>query len=199
VYRRQNDRAAVEKLGPVADLPDDTLWPDPYVMEVHALQVGMMVRLNRAVGRMREQPHEGIALLRQIAADYPKAERPWLDLGRALNEVKEYSPAEQALDRAVALAPESVEIWFQLGVARFCQANYRAAADAFGKAVHLKPTYGLAHYNLGHCRNQLGDRAGARAAFRAALRYRPDYAAAQKELDQLRPSGPKESEDKPRP
>jgi tetratricopeptide (TPR) repeat protein len=186
VYQRRKDRSALQKLGSVAGLPADEMWPDRFVAEVERLRVGMKALINQALDLVRQgQAPKGIDILRETAACYPEAERAWFFLGQTLNTVKSFPAAEEALARAVALVPGSLEAWFQLGISRFRQGKYSEAADAFEKVIQLKVNHGLAHYNLGQCRKQLGDRPGAMAAFRAALRYKPDNVPAQKELDQL--------------
>jgi tetratricopeptide (TPR) repeat protein len=192
VYLRRKDRAALKEFGAVAELPNDPRWPDRYVDEVLALEVGLQPRLFQATGLVRhDQVQAGIDQLQDIVADYPNSARAWLVLGKAFMTAKDYPAAEEALDKAAGLSPKSVDAWFQLGGVRFLRGDYRAAADALGKAVRLKPNYALAHYNLGYCRKKLGDRSGAIAAFRAALRYQPDHALARKELDQLLAPGRK--------
>jgi tetratricopeptide (TPR) repeat protein len=190
VYARRKDPAAVRKLGPVAALPDDVMWPDPFVQEVVRLQVGLGVQLGKADELLRHgQARQGVALLRETAERYPEAERAWLALGRALIEVKDFAAAEQALAKAAALAPQSVRAWYQLGRARYGRGDYRPAADAFARAARLKPNDAAAHYELGRCLQQLGDRKGAVAAFRAALHYKPEYAAARTALTELSGEG----------
>jgi tetratricopeptide (TPR) repeat protein len=184
--------SALVKLGPAVGLPEDPMWPDPFVLEVERLHVGMEVRLRQGAELVGQgQVETGIALLQKTVADYPKAAQAWLDLGKALIKGKDYPAAEEALDKAAALAPASADAWFLLGGTRFLRGNYRGAADAFDRAIRLKPNYVLAHYNLGQCRKRLGDRSGAIAAFRAALRWQSDYGPAQQELDRLLKSEPK--------
>jgi tetratricopeptide (TPR) repeat protein len=171
-----------------AALPDDPPWPDPFVEEVEALQVGLQARLARADVLLRQgRAEEALAVLGETAARYPESARPRLALGQALIQTRHPEAAERELRRATELEPELVEAWFDLGVALSLQEKAGAAAECFRRTVRLKPDHGLAHYNLGQCLKVLGDRAGAVQAFGAAVRARPDYEPALRELRALQP------------
>jgi cytochrome c-type biogenesis protein CcmH/NrfG len=169
-----------------ADLPEDVPWPDPFVLEVEALQVGVRVRLAAAGALLRqERPGEAVALLEEVVRSRPESVPAWVQLGQALLGLKENGPAERAFTEALGRAPDSVEGRFGRGCARFFLGRTRDAAEDFRRVVRLKPDHVLAHFNLGQCLKQLDDPAGAAREFHEALRCRPDHAPARTALRAL--------------
>ncbi len=184
--RRADPGAAEEARRQGTALPDDTIWPDPFVEEVAQLRTGKQVALERADKRLRQgRISEAVTLLQDTVRDYPDSDWAWYLLGKALNLRQDWPAAEQALRRAAELAPEAAEIQFHRGVALFRLQNLRAAIACFRKATQLKPDYDVAYYNLGRCLHQQGDRSGAIAAFRAALRCEPNLVEARAALANL--------------
>jgi tetratricopeptide (TPR) repeat protein len=187
VHQRQGDaEAAAGELRRAAALPEDASWPDPFLDDVARLHTGKQFALERADRLLQAgQTGEALTVLLDTVRDYPEADWGWLLLGRVYLERKELYLAEEALGKAVALAPESVEPQFYLGLALYFQGKHQPAADHFRRATRLKPSFGLAHYNLGHCLLHLGDRKGATEAFRTAIACKPDYANAHVNLAEL--------------
>jgi tetratricopeptide (TPR) repeat protein len=187
IHERRGDKTAVDQeLRVVQNLPDDPVWPDPFMEEVEQLQRGRQARFKRvdqllAQGRERE----AIALLQEMVRDYPDSDRAWLWLGRALVQAEEFARAEQALRVALKRKPDLIEAHFYLGVVLFEQGNPHAAAGSFRKATELKPDHAVAHYNLGHCRLREGDREGALRSFRTAVECKPHYAEAHANAGEL--------------
>jgi tetratricopeptide (TPR) repeat protein len=175
VYHRQGkaDAAEQERQRAVA-LRDPQPMLDPYLREAQALGVGRGHALRRAEALVRQgQTAAGIALLVEVARDYPSSEKAWQTLGWALLEARDPFRAEHALRRAVAVAPRYAEGQFYLGVSLFRQGRAREAAQHFRLAAEVRPDDGDAHHNLGRCLDQVGDCPGALAAFRAAVRSKP--------------------------
>jgi tetratricopeptide (TPR) repeat protein len=196
IRHRQGDTAAAEEDARLAaQLPDDPLWPDPFIEEVEELGVGAQARLSLASQRfLQGRGQEAVTLLRDAAAQWPDADRVHLLLGQTLLRLGDAAGAEQAFRRALTFKPNLVEAYFQLGNALFFQEKITAATEAFRETIRLKPAYALAHYNLGHCLKQQENRPGAMAAFREALRYQPNYADAHINLGDLLAEDGKDAE-----
>jgi tetratricopeptide (TPR) repeat protein len=193
--RLGNAAAAAADLRRSADLPDGPGWPDPFVAEIEALQVGERAALQRAARLINQgRVPEGARLLRQTTRDYPRSYGAWLMLGQGLLKGQDFAAAEQALRRAVRLAPAPVDARYFLGVALLERGESRSAADCFRAAAQLKPDHALAYYQLGRCLGRLGDRAGAVGAFRDAVRCKPDLADAHAELGELLLQGGRRAE-----
>lgn len=155
-------------------MPDDPPWPDPFLQELFALRTGERSNIKRAqklldLGRVPQ----AIALLQQMVEEYPGSATCWLMLGRALVHQQSWAAAEQALAKALRLAPENPEIHVQMGVALYYAWNPRAAAH-FRKAIQTQPDCAPAYYNLGLWLARIHDAAGATDAFRQAIRIQPN-------------------------
>jgi len=186
-YRLGKAEQAREELKRAAQLPDDEPWPDPFVAEVEAMQVGVGVELTRASSLLHGgQPGAAVALLEDIVQRRPDSGVAWLRLGRTLLRLNDPERAEQALQEAVERTPDSVEAWFQLGCARFFLGRLGEAAGNFRRTLRLKPDHTLAHFNLGQCLKKSGASAEAAEEFRQALRCQPDYAPAREALGAMR-------------
>lgn len=159
------------------DLPADPPWPDPFQEEVLSLMIGKQARLARLQTLHRQgRTAEALELARQLEKDYPDVY--WLVEGRGQMTRGDFVGAEQALRKAIELAPGSVEAHFDLGTVLFQQRNLAAAAASFRKVTELEPGYGPAYLRLGRCLESQGDRAGALSAFEAAVLYMPQQAEA---------------------
>lgn len=177
--RRGDGTAAAEARARADRMPDDPLWPDPFIQEVWQFRTGKQAELSRADELLRQdRVAEAVSLLQRTVRTYPDSDWGWYLLGKALNRRQEWEASEQALRRAAQLAPGAPEVQFYLGVALYHRRDYHAAAAAFQRATELKPSYDLAHFNLGHCRDLAGDPAGADAALQAALRCNPELVEA---------------------
>lgn len=171
----------------VADLPDDPAWDDPFVRQVEELQVGQAADLRGAGELMaRGAYREAIPRLERAVNRDPGADRPRLQLGRALLLAGEPAAARSVLEELTRRHPDSVDGWYHLGLAHLDLGDPAAAAVALARAVKLKPDHALGHYQLGVARHRQGDRAGAVAALEEALRCRPDYEPASRLLREVR-------------
>jgi tetratricopeptide (TPR) repeat protein len=184
--RSGNATAAEEARRQAAGLPDDPIWPDPFVEEVAQLRTGKQAALERADKKLRRgRISEAVSLLQDTVRAYPDSDWAWYLLGKALNQRQDWLAAEQALRRAAQLTPEAAEIQFQRGVALFQLHNLQAATACFRKATQLKPDYDVAYHNLGQCLRRQGDPAGAIEAFRAALCCDPNLVDARTALAKM--------------
>jgi tetratricopeptide (TPR) repeat protein len=180
VQARRGDGAAAAEARTRADrMPEDPVWPDPFIAEVQQLRTGKQADLGRADDLLRQgRVADAVTLLRRTVQTYPDSDWGWYLLGKALNRQQDWTTSERALRKAAELAPGAPEVQFYLGVALYHQQDYRAAAACFQRATELKPNYDLAHFNLGHCLDLAGDPSGADAAQQTALRCNPDLTAA---------------------
>jgi tetratricopeptide (TPR) repeat protein len=175
IYQRTGDgKAADQQSQKAALLREDPPWPDPFLHELVELRTGERANIKRAqklldLGRISQ----AVTLLRRMADDYPDSATSWLMLGRALVHEQNWVAAEQALNRALQLAPDNPEIHVQMGVALYCQWNPRATAH-FRKAIELQPNCAPAYYNLGLWLLRIHDTVGAMDAFRQAIRIQPN-------------------------
>jgi tetratricopeptide (TPR) repeat protein len=169
-----------------AQLPEDRMWADRYVEEVHKLQVGGDADLRdaRALLAAGRVPDAVTTLQRAIATSRnPTPAR--LLLAGVLNQARDHRTARLVAEQAIQSDPDAVEGWFQLGVAQF-ETGDPKAVESFERVVKLKPDHAYGYHNLGLARKKRGDREGAEAAFEAAIRCRPDYDAPRQALAELR-------------
>ena len=187
VEQRSGDSgAAARERGLASELPDDQDWFDPFVDEINREKLGRAFRLNFALQQLDvKPPAAAVALFEALVRDYPDWDQAWLAYGRVLFKNGAYSPAADALSKAVSLAPDSVDGHFYLGSAFFQRGEWREAASQFREVTRVKPDHALAYYNLGHCLKRLDDRAGAMEAFRAAVRCKASMAVAHTNLGAL--------------
>jgi len=179
IYQQLGDKtAAALEARRAAMFREDPPRPDPFVDELDRLRTGERARTKQAerlleVGRLPQ----ATTLLQQLVRDYPNSANGWFMLGRALVRQRQWPAAEQALQRAIGLAPDNPETRVQLGIAFYFQGNADAEA-AFRKAIELKPDCAPAYYNLGLWSIKQHRPAAAVDAFRTAIRLQPDLADA---------------------
>ena len=156
--------------------------------QVERFYVGLNARLKEVTQlAQRGQLDSAVTLLKSTVSAYPKSHTAWGFLGKGLGDMKDYAGAEDALQKAIALAPslDKAEHWFYVGVYRQEQRKFKEAAEAYRTTVELRPQDAAAHFSLGECLEASGDRKGAADAFREALRHRPDMAKARERLEKV--------------
>jgi tetratricopeptide (TPR) repeat protein len=168
-----------------AMLPDDLAWPDG-TEQVDELRVGWRGRISRAKSLLNaDQPAEALKLLVETVGKYPDNDQVWVALGVAKENMKDFTGAEEAYRKGIALAPDRAAHRIEVG--KFLQARqrYQEAAAVFRDAIQLSPFEAAIHFQLGVCLQSLGDYAGAAEAYRQALRYNPNLNAARQNLERL--------------
>jgi protein O-GlcNAc transferase len=179
-----DEAAASRERAQAAGLPEDPPWPDPFFEETLALQVGKQAGLARLhMLNRQDRIAEARTLAHRLEDQYP--EIYWLVEGREQMDRGNLAAAEEALRKAVRLAPDSVDTYVDLGTVLFRQKNYGAAADCFQKVIELVPGHGAAYRSLGECQRAQGNRAAAIEAFRTSLRYVPQSAETHRDLGSL--------------
>jgi tetratricopeptide (TPR) repeat protein/prophage maintenance system killer protein len=105
-----------------------------------------------------------------------------LGLGRVLHPLGRTAEGAAALERAVALRPQSVEGWCNLSALRVEQGRADEALAAAARALELHPDLGAAELNRGDALRQLGRFSDAAAAYERAVALRPRWPAALNKL-----------------
>jgi tetratricopeptide (TPR) repeat protein len=187
LYERQADQSAAEREAQmVAQLPGDSVWPDPFSEELVPLRVDRRSRFKKATQLMAQRKiKEAIDTLNELIRDAPDFDVAWLKLGHILYQAGEPAKAERALLRSLELKPESVEGQYYMGTVILSQGRFREAEPYFRKATELKPDDALAHHGLGRCLKLAGDNQGAIQEFRTAVSCYPNLAEAHRDLAEL--------------
>ena len=122
----------------------------------------------------------GCALSRKPAPAEPshKNFKYYFDRGVALFNRGEYFGAAGALNRALALNPDSAVTLNLLGICRFQRKEYAAARAHFEKAARADPSYAQAVNNLASVYFVQAEYDRAEASFKKALEIKPDLASA---------------------
>lgn len=118
------------------------------------------------------EPARIAAVLESVAAERPKEVEPLVFLAKARAAAGDMAGAEQALRRAVRLAPARADIWSLLGETFVIEAKGDIGADAklaFGRALKADPKDLRARYYMGRARIAEGDVAGGVGDWRVLL------------------------------
>lgn len=117
---------------------------------------------------------EDVVLWRLAVREEPDRAAFWDRLGLALTERHDYGPAEEALQRAVALDPGSFNAQLNLGVLLHTTRRPRLAVESFQQALELQPKHVNANLNLGLSYLDSGNLPAAYERFRTAASLKPD-------------------------
>jgi len=115
-------------------------------------------------------PAQMAAVWRDIAAQHPADATPLAHLAQSEFDAGQPGEADQALHRALTLAPRRADLWEMLGITQVIRANGDVgpdAQDAFRHAVAIDPASLNARYYLARARIAAGDAAGGLADWRA--------------------------------
>jgi Tfp pilus assembly protein PilF len=138
---------------------------------------------------------------RAVAAD-PSLWRSWMALGRVYDGNKDWSGAQTAYDKALAVQPDSPIIINNMGMSLMMQHRYDEAAQDFQRALTIDPTMDMTRANLRlamawqgkYDEALVGAQAGSRADALNNVGYvamlRGDQEAAQKYFSQALESSP---------
>ncbi len=141
-------------------------------------------------------PAEFAAVWGDIAAHHPDDPTPLAEFAKAEFASGQAGEAEQALQRAIAIAPNRPDLWDMLGVTLVTQANGAVGPDAqaaFRHLLALDPNSADARYYLARARIAGGDVQGGLAAWRALLAVLPPgdprHDALSQEIQQVASAG----------
>lgn len=177
--RLGNNMGADEAQRTAARLPEETVWPDPFLLEINQLRTGLGATVDAANYHLRHgNAKAAVTLMEKATRDYPEKPRAWLVLGKALNEATNFPGAEQALRKAVQLEPTSLDARVELGNALFGLEKYSEAEANFREAIRMQPNLAEGWFNLGLCRMNQRDNEGAIESFDKATRLKPDLTLA---------------------
>jgi tetratricopeptide (TPR) repeat protein len=98
----------------------------------------------------------------------------------AIKQIKDknYSAAENTLEKALLKKPGDAVMHNHLGLALKNQGKYKEALTSYEKALKLKPDYYEAMNNLAVTYEMLGDKKKAMVFYKKALSLKPSYAEA---------------------
>ena len=173
--RSGNQTAAEEAFRRAAQLPEQPVWPDPFLMEINQLRTGLIAMTDTAENWLKQgYVTNAVALMQEAVRQYPERMSAWLVLGKTLTQSGKLADAERALRHAVQLEPDSVAARTELGSALFAQAKYSEAEANYREALRINPNLAEAWFNLGLCLMNQRDSAHAIEAFQNAVRFKPD-------------------------
>jgi len=104
-----------------------------------------------------------------LSRDFPDRWEPWFWLGTAALARGQLAPAEQALERSLALNAGAAQVWVQRGIVAQERGDHAAAVRFLSQAVAQAPRMPEAHLNLGFSFDALGRTSEAERSFRAFL------------------------------
>jgi tetratricopeptide (TPR) repeat protein len=125
---------------------------------------------------------DDVVLWRLAVREEPNRAPYWDRLGLALTERKDFAPAEEALQRAIALDPNYFNAQLNMGVLMQTGGHAHEAVKAYRHAIELQPRHVNAHLNLGMALLEIGDLKGAHDEFKTAVALKPDNPDAQRLL-----------------
>jgi tetratricopeptide (TPR) repeat protein len=129
-----------------------------------------------AAGRLAlamKRPGEAARLLERAAPRLARA-AAWSDLGRALNNLRQFAEAEDAFRRAIELEPGNAELHDRLGHVLRARNRIEPAVAAFREATALDPALARAWRNLGGTLLACDDPEGASEALEQAWQLNPE-------------------------
>ncbi len=135
--------------------------------------------VDAAIARcQRGQIREGVQLLELARTRTPDSPNLLLNLGIALNELREFPRAVLILEHLVNLHPDHARAWVALAVALGHVNRPEDALDAVTRALDLDPQDRWAHINRGGLLFRLGRAAEARTHLEVAVQLAPHDAHA---------------------
>ncbi len=97
----------------------------------------------------------------------------WYQTGRLFSTLEQWTEAETALQRALALRPRLIEAWFELGNVYLGTGQFEPARRAYLQAATLNPADAIYRAYVGKALSQLHDHAAAMVQYRQALQMQP--------------------------
>ncbi|RMF17567.1 MAG: tetratricopeptide repeat protein [Candidatus Dadabacteria bacterium] len=115
-------------------------------------------------------------------ADEELRGKAWVNMLRALIELKDYDEVERVARRALEDLPNQAEVFNQLGRARLNRGDYTGAIDVLSRATQLAPNDWSIYNNLGLAYLNAGNLKGALRAFERAAQLNGRQAFVQNNL-----------------
>lgn len=124
------------------------------------------------VGGLKQAPKVDERMIKEAIGEYqaalaidPNYVFAQVNLGAALDDLKDRKGARVALEKAVRMAPQSKEAWNNLGAVAAEMGDTARALEALAKATGLDGGYADAWFNLGMTYEQAGKHKDAAAAW----------------------------------
>jgi len=132
--------------------------------------------LHQALLAMDEGRYQdAIPRLQQVLKQEPSLALAHLELGRAWNNMEDYTKALPWLRKAVVLIPESSRAHYELGVALPETGDWAGSAGQLEAAVARAPGSDEMHFYLGMAYDEIGRASDAAKNFQAALQINPNH------------------------
>jgi arylsulfatase A-like enzyme/Tfp pilus assembly protein PilF len=132
--------------------------------------------LHQALLAMDEGRYQdAIPRLQQVLKQEPSVALANLELGRAWNNMEDYTKALPWLQKAVELIPESGRAHYELGVALAETGDWAGSAVQLEAAVAHTPDSDEMHFYLGMAYDEIGRASDAAKNFQAALQINPNH------------------------
>ena len=125
-----------------------------------------------ATGRLPE----ALPLFGRLTQLKPDTFEYWNNLGLAAREAGDASIAEQALQHALALAPQQADVHYNLGLFQLQRKQWPAARESLLEAVRLAPEFVDARLQAAHACHVCGDNGGEEAMLEHADSWPPQPA-----------------------
>lgn len=119
------------------------------------------------------------AYLHVELAKNPQQGELWNDLGQIALAERDFSRAQEYLEKALRFAKDQPVVHYNLGLLHFQKQDFDRASAAFKQALQLKPIYPKALYNLALLEYQRQQHQEALKYLKTALEQEPDYPEAQ--------------------
>ena len=120
-----------------------------------------------------------IAKILEAAAIDPTNHQAYFNLAIVRIELRSFSAAREALERAIVAKPDMPGYHEKLGTVLMELEDWKAAKTAFSKALELDPSLFKAHFKLGRCSEELEDPQNALYQYSDAImtgpRFLPSY------------------------
>ena len=124
---------------------------------------------------------EAIERYREALSVWPYLTEGWAQIGRLYLNLKDFTRAQVALERAMESNPGAPEILNDLGVANLFQNKIAKAHELFEAVTEIDPGYAPSYFNIALCHLARKDQAAAIDSLNQYLRLRPDDPRALKE------------------
>jgi len=153
-----------------SDAEEEQRGPDPKE------KVEVANLLHQALLAMDEGRYQdAIPRLQQVLKQEPSVALANLELGRAWNNMEDYTKALPWLQKAVELIPESGRAHYELGVALAETGDWAGSAVQLEAAVAHTPDSDEMHFYLGMAYDEIGRASDAAKNFQAALQINPNH------------------------